>query len=86
MTDIGHNSTAASEQLRLFIERVERLEEEKKGIAEDVKDVFSEAKGMGFDTKIMREIIRLRKLKPDDLRERNALIQTYAEALGLDLL
>ena len=85
MSDIGHNSSGA-EQLRLFIERVERLEEEKKGIADDVKDVFSEAKVMGFDTKIMREIIRLRKLRPDDLRERNALIQTYAEALGLDLL
>jgi len=85
VSDIGHNSSGA-EQLRLFIERVERLEEEKKGIADDVKDVFSEAKVMGFDTKIMREIIRLRKLRPDDLRERNALIQTYAEALGLDLL
>ena len=65
---------------------MERLNEEKKGISDEIKDVFSEAKALGFDAAIMREIIKLRKLKPDDLKGRNALIQTYAEALGLDLL
>lgn len=84
MADTGHNS--ADERLRLLIERIERLAEEKKGIADDIKDVYSEAKSTGYDTKTMREIVRLRKLKPDDLKERNAILQTYANALGLDLL
>ena len=73
-------------RLRLLIERVERLEDEKKAIADDVKDVFAEAKAVGFDAKIMREIIRFRKMKPDDLRERNAILQLYAAELGMDLL
>lgn len=76
----------ANARLQLLIERIERLTEEKVGIAEDVKDTFAEAKAVGYDPRIMREIIRLRKLKPDDMRERNALIQTYAEELGMDLL
>jgi len=80
----GHNS--ADDRLRLLIERVERLEEEKKGIADDIKDVYLEAKAVGYDTKIMREIIKFRKMAPDDLRERNAILETYANALGLDLL
>ena len=78
--------SAANARLQLLIERIERLTEEKAGIAEDVKDTFAEAKAVGYDPRIMREIIRLRKLKPDDMRERNALIQTYAEELGMDLL
>lgn len=78
--------SAANDRLRLLIERIERLEEEKKGIADDIKDVYAEAKAVGFDTKIMREIIRLRKMKPDDLAERNVLLRTYGEELGLDLL
>lgn len=73
-------------RLRLLIERVESLEEEKKAIADDIKDVYGEAKAVGFDAKIMREIVRLRKMKPDDLRERNMLLQTYASELGMDLL
>ena len=75
-----------NDRLRLLVERVERLEEEKKGIAEDIKDVYAEAKAVGFDAKIMREIIKFRKMKPDDLRERNALLNVYAAELGLDLL
>lgn len=75
-----------NDRLRLLIERVERLEEEKKAIADDVKDVYAEAKATGFDTKIMREMVRMRKMKPDDLRERNQLINIYAAELGLDLL
>lgn len=81
MSDHGTN-----DRLRLLIERVECLEEEKKGIADDIKDVYSEAKAVGFDVKIMREVVRLRKMKPDDLRERNMLLNTYAAELGMDLL
>lgn len=76
----------ANDRLRLLIERIERLEGEKQDIAEDIKAVFGEAKAVGFDVKIMREIIRLRKMKPDDLRERNALLGIYASELGMDLL
>ena len=76
----------ANDRLRLLIERIERLEEEKKGIAEDIKDVYSEAKAVGFDSKIMREIVRLRKMKADDRTAHFAVLQTYAEELGLDLL
>lgn len=76
----------ANDRLRLLIERVERLNEEKKGIADDIKDVYAEAKAVGFDAKIMREIVRLRKMKPDDLRERNVLLNVYAAELGMDLL
>ena len=84
MAGEGHNS--ADERLRLLIERIERLAEEKQNIADDVKDVYTEAKAVGYDPKIIREIVKFRKMKPDDLRERNAILQTYASALGLDLL
>lgn len=75
---------AADDRLRLLIERVERLEEEKKGIQDDIKDVYAEAKATGYDAKIMRQIIRLRKLKPDDRREMEILLETYKNALGID--
>ena len=71
------------DRLRLLIERAERLIEEKKGIADDINDVFSEAKAVGYDSKIMREIIRLRAMKPDDRAEREAVLDTYKAALGL---
>lgn len=71
------------EQLRLFVERIERLEEEKKGIADDVKDVYLEAKSQGFDPKTMREIIRLRKMDKNARLEMAALLDTYKAALGL---
>ena len=79
----GHNSNATDDRLRLLIERVERLEEEKKGIADDIKDVYAEAKAVGYDAKIMRQIVRLRKMKPDDRAEMEALLDTYKAALGL---
>ncbi len=79
----GHNSAANDERLRLLIERVERLEEEKRGIADDIKDVYAEAKAVGYDAKIMRQIVRLRKMKPDDRREQEMLIETYMAALGM---
>ena len=73
----------AADQLRLFIERIERLEEEKKGIADDVKDVYNEAKGQGFDTKTMRAIVRLRRMEKHHRDEADALLETYRAALGL---
>lgn len=72
------------DRLRLLIERVERLEEEKKGIADDIKDVYGEGKAVGYDTKMMRQIVRLRKMKPDDRREMEMLLETYKAALGLE--
>lgn len=74
----------SAEQLRQFIERVERLEEEKKGISDDIKDVYGEAKAMGFDAKIMKQIVRLRKKTRDARMEEEALLETYKAALGLD--
>jgi len=75
---------AADDRLRLLIERIERLEEEKKGIGDDIKDVYSEAKSTGYDAKIIRQIVRLRKMKPDDRREMEAVLETYKNALGID--
>ena len=75
--------TVAADQLRLFIERIERLEEEKKGIADDIRDVYSEAKSQGYDAKIMRQIVRLRKMTNDDRAEMEAILDTYKSALGL---
>jgi uncharacterized protein (UPF0335 family) len=74
----------AADQLRLFIERIERLEEEKKGIADDIKDVYGEAKATGYDTKTMRQIVRLRKLEKHVRLEAEALLETYKAALGLE--
>lgn len=71
------------DRLRLLIERVERLEEEKKGIQDDIKDVYGEAKAVGYDAKIMRQIVRLRKMKPDDRREMDMILDTYKAAMGL---
>ncbi|AKM08035.1 DUF2312 domain-containing protein [Pelagerythrobacter marensis] len=71
------------DRLRLLIERIERLEEEKKGIADDIRDVYAEAKAVGYDTKIMRQIVRLRKMTPDDRAEMEMVLDTYKAALGL---
>ena len=76
-------ATPSDEQLRLFIERIERLEEEKKGIADDIRDVYLESKSQGYDPKIMRQIVRLRKMTPDDRREMEMVLDTYKAALGL---
>jgi uncharacterized protein (UPF0335 family) len=76
-------ANVAADQLRLFIERIERLEEEKKGIADDVKDVYAEAKANGYDTKTMRAIVRLRKMEKHARDEADALLETYRNALGL---
>jgi uncharacterized protein (UPF0335 family) len=80
MPDVGG---IAGDRLKSFIERIERLEEEKRVLAEDIKEVYAEAKGTGFDTKIMRQIIRLRKRDQDDLDEEETLLEVYKRALGM---
>lgn len=80
---MGHNSGAVTgEHLRQYIERIERLEEEKKTINEDIREVFAEAKGNGFDTKIMRQVIKRRKMDAEDREEHDALVGLYEEALA----
>jgi uncharacterized protein (UPF0335 family) len=74
---------ATDDRLRLLIERIERLEEEKKGTGEDIRDVYAEAKAVGYDPKIMRQVVRLRKMKPDDRSEMEMILDTYKAALGL---
>ncbi|MGN5375864.1 DUF2312 domain-containing protein [Sphingomonas hankookensis] len=84
MAGIGHNSdNVSAEQLRLLIERIERLEEEKQGVADDIKDVYGEAKSTGYDPKIMRQIIRDRKMEKHHRDERDMLLETYRAALGM---
>jgi len=78
------DAKSADDRLRLLIERIERLEEEKKGIGDDIKDVYAEAKATGYDAKIIRLIVRLRKMTPDDRREMDAILETYKNALGID--
>ncbi|MEP3421242.1 MAG: DUF2312 domain-containing protein [Erythrobacter sp.] len=77
------DANATDDRLRLLIERIERLEEEKKGIADDIRDVYAEAKAVGYDAKIMRQIVRLRKMKPDDRSEQEMILDTYKNALGM---
>lgn len=74
---------ATDDRLRLLIERIERLNEEKRGIQDDIKDVYQEAKAVGYDIKILRAVIRLRAMKPDDRAEYQAILDTYCAALGL---
>jgi len=81
-SELAEGSVAADE-LRLLIERIERLEEEKKAIADDVRDVYAEAKSRGYDPKTMRTIVRLRKMESHDRQEAEALLDTYKAALGL---
>lgn len=77
------SESIAADELRLLIERIERLEEEKKGIADDIRDVYAEAKARGYDAKIMRQIVRLRKMEAHDRQEMEAILDTYKAALGL---
>ena len=73
----------AADRLRSIIERVERLEEERKALAGDIKDIFTEAKSAGFDVKVIRQIIRLRKLEPAEVEEQETLLDIYRRALGI---
>ncbi len=82
--DRSNSQTVAAQQLRAIIERVERLEEEKKVIADDIKEVMAEAKGTGFDTKAVRTIIKLRKKDAAERQEEEAILDLYKSALGMD--
>ncbi|SNR59700.1 DUF2312 domain-containing protein [Puniceibacterium sediminis] len=72
-----------ADELRQFIERIERLDQEKKDIADQQKEVMAEAKGRGYDTKVIRKVIALRKREPDDIAEEEAVMEMYKEALGM---
>jgi uncharacterized protein (UPF0335 family) len=78
----GASEPVASDRLRQFIDRIERLEEDKQAVMTDIKEVYAEAKGDGFDTKIMRQVIRLRKMESHDRQEQEALLDLYLTALG----
>lgn len=81
----GHNSAhaVAKEQLKAFVERIERLEEEKKTISDDIRDVYAESKAVGYDTKALRTIVRIRKQDVDQRKEQDAVLETYMHALGM---
>lgn len=83
MSDADQQYNVTGDELRQFIERIEHLEAEKKDIAEQVKEVFSEMKGRGFDVKAVREILKQRRQDPDDLAEQEALVELYRSALGM---
>ena len=88
---IGHNSTGdesattqfSKDQLRAIVERIERLEEEKKTISDDVRDIYAEAKGNGYDVKALRTIVRLRKQDANERAEQETILETYMQALGM---
>jgi len=73
----------ARDHLRAFIERIERLEEEKATLMEDIREIYAEAKGTGFDPKIMRQVVRIRKIEPDQRQEQEYVLDTYLSALGM---
>jgi uncharacterized protein (UPF0335 family) len=77
------NRRFAKDQLKAFVERVERLEEEKKAIADDIRDVYAEAKGNGFDVRSLRIVVRLRKQDINERKEQEAILETYLHALGM---
>ncbi len=86
MSDVTSGAMGvARDQLRAIVERIERLEEEKKGIAEDIKEVYAEAKANGFDTKVLRSIVRIRKQDKSEREEHEALLDLYMHALGMIL-
>lgn len=84
---IGHNSEPAAklgaDQIRSIIERIERLEEEKKGVADDIRDVYAEAKGVGFDVKALRAVVRMRRQDATERQEQEAILEIYMQALGM---
>ena len=77
------SDSVAQDQLRAFIERIERMEEEKKAIADDIRDIYAEAKGNGFDVKVLRQIVRIRKQDASERMEQEALLELYMAALGM---
>jgi uncharacterized protein (UPF0335 family) len=83
MADLTENYAVTADELRQFIERYEQLDSEKKDVAEQQKELMAEAKGRGYDTKVMRKVIALRKRKPDDIAEEEAVLEMYKTALGM---
>lgn len=90
MTDIGHNSGAvdpdggdAAKRLRSLVERIERLDEERKALSGDISDIYKEGKSAGFDSKVMRRLISIRKQEPDDVKAQEELLDVYRHALGM---
>lgn len=83
MSEAINANGVSADHLRAFIERIERLEEEKKVISDDIKDVYAEAKGTGFDVKILRKVISLRKKQPHEREEEDAILDLYMHALGM---
>lgn len=83
MSDNVQTDSVAADQLKAFIERIERLNEEKDGISGDIREIYSEAKGTGFDTKVLRQIIRLRKKDRSERQEEEAILELYMQALGM---
>ena len=84
MDDAAFNTeSVAADQLKAFIERIERLEEEKRALGEDIKEVYAEAKGTGFEPKIMRQILKIRKMDKDEHDEQESLLDVYMRALGM---
>lgn len=77
-------TNATAEQLKAFIERIERLEEEKKNISDDIKDVYAEAKGNGFDTKVLRKIVSMRRQDQNERKEQEEILSLYLQALGME--
>jgi uncharacterized protein (UPF0335 family) len=73
----------AADRLRSLVERIERLEEERKALGSDIKDIYSEAKSAGFDVKVLRQLIRIRKQEPNDVEEQETLLDVYRRALGM---
>ncbi|MQT12794.1 DUF2312 domain-containing protein [Segnochrobactrum spirostomi] len=82
-TETIDSGAVAADQLRAFVERIERLEEEKKSISDDIRDVYGEAKANGFDTKILRQVIKLRKQDADERHEQETILDLYLAALGM---
>ena len=80
---IGHNTAFAKDQLKAIIERIERMEEEKKTISDDIRDIYAEAKGNGFEVKALRTIVRMRKQDDAERREAETILETYMHALGM---
>lgn len=85
MSEEGRNSQVARDELRSFVERVERLEADKKAIADDIKEVYSEAKSRGYDTKVMRKLVAERKRDSDEVAEEQSVLELYRMALGMSV-
>ena len=83
MANTVNSDSVAQDQIRAFIERIERMEEEKQAIADDIKEIYAEAKGNGFDTKVLRHVIRIRKQDAAERLEQEALLELYMAALGM---